>query len=448
MTDTKVVVIEQDAVRAASWAAVLRFLDYEPIVVNAVSDLDWPAPDQLDWVAVMVGEGNSTGAMRELLARLRDYDGCMPILSANGGLGHDSDEHSAQLELELPVRYPQLSAALREAGQIRDASPQAPAQRFRPGGNSPAITQVNALIERVAGFDTSVMVLGESGTGKEMVARRIHELSARAQRPFVPVNCGAIPQELLESELFGHEKGAFTGALTARVGRFEYAEGGTLFLDEIGDMPASMQVKLLRVLQERSFERVGGNRTVHCNVRIIAATHRDVEAEISAGRFREDLFYRLNVFPIQLPALRERREDLPVLVRQLLSRVHQQTGQRLDLGADAMQALMAHDWPGNVRELGNLLERLAILHPGKQISAEVLPERYRNEGDAVPATGEVQSEQGLGLRDHLAQVEQTLIREALARSGGTVAEAARLLQVQRTTLVEKLRKYGIEGRAA
>ncbi len=173
---------------------------------------------------------------------------------------------------------------------------------------------VHRLIEQVAPFDTNVLILGESGTGKEMVARHIHELSGRAGHPFVPVNCGAIPADLLESELFGHEKGAFTGALSTRMGRFEFAEGGTLFLDEIGDMSLQMQVKLLRVLQERSFERVGSNRTIRCNVRIIAATHRDLDAAISAGRFREDLFYRLNVFPVQMPPLRERLEDLPVLI--------------------------------------------------------------------------------------------------------------------------------------
>ena len=192
---------------------------------------------------------------------------------------------------------------------------------------------VHRLIEQVAPFDTNVLILGESGTGKEMVARHVHELSGRAGHPFVPVNCGAIPADLLESELFGHEKGAFTGALSTRVGRFEFAEGGTLFLDEIGDMSLQMQVKLLRVLQERSFERVGSNRTIHCNVRIIAATHRDLDAAIIAGRFREDLYYRLNVFPLQMPPLRERLDDLPMLIEHLVQRQGQSAGKPHSTGS-------------------------------------------------------------------------------------------------------------------
>ena len=230
----------------------------------------------------------------------------------------ESSGDLAWLHLELPVKQRRLSAVLNQAQNVRNGHPTQPgAHRFRPSGNSRAMRDVHRLIEQVAPFDTNVLILGESGTGKEMVARHIHELSGRAAHPFVPVNCGAIPADLLESELFGHEKGAFTGALSTRLGRFEFAEGGTLFLDEIGDMSLQMQVKLLRVLQERSFERVGSNRTIRCNVRIIAATHRDLDAAIGAGRFREDLFYRLNVFPVQMPPLRERLEDLPVLIEHL-----------------------------------------------------------------------------------------------------------------------------------
>jgi sigma-54 specific flagellar transcriptional regulator A len=288
-------------------------------------------------------------------------------------------------------------------------------------------------------------VLGESGTGKEMVARHVHELSPRAAKPFVPINCGAIPAELLESELFGHEKGAFTGAISARVGRFELAAGGTLFLDEIGDMSLHMQVKLLRVLQERTFERVGGNRTLKADVRIIAATHRDLEGAIAAGRFREDLYYRLNVFPIQMPRVAERIEDLPALTEQLLVRIERLTGARIELTARALDALAAYPWPGNVRELANLLERLVILQGGRRVDVADLPERYRPKADNVarlppPAAGALPDE-GFDLKDHLSQVEQRYIREALARADGTIAGAARLLGMQRTTLVEKLRKY-------
>jgi sigma-54 dependent transcriptional regulator, flagellar regulatory protein len=248
--------------------------------------------------------------------------------------------------------------------------------QFRPSGESQAMRGVRRLIEQVAPADSSVLILGESGTGKEMVARHIHELSTRAAGPFVAINCGAIPADLLECELFGHEKGAFTGAQTARLGRFEFAEGGTLFLDEIGDMSLPMQVKLLRVLQERSFERVGSNRTTHCNVRIIAATHRDLEAAIVAGGFREDLYYRLNVFPVVIPPLRDRLLDLPVLIRRLLDGQRQAKCRDVQLTSEAMDCLRRCKWPGNVRELSNLLERLAILFPKHVVDSGDLPQPY------------------------------------------------------------------------
>jgi sigma-54 specific flagellar transcriptional regulator A len=327
------------------------------------------------------------------------------------------------------------------------------------------------LIDQVAPVDSTVLILGETGTGKGMVARYIHDLSSRAGRAFVPVNCGAIPADLLESELFGHERGAFTGALTTRVGRFEYAEGGTLFLDEIGDMSMQMQVKLLRVLQERSFERVGSNHTIDCDVRIIAATHRNLEAQMIAGTFREDLFYRLNVFPLQIPPLRERLGDLPLLIKNLREQQTQHKGPVMSLSKDAIEALSRCEWPGNVRELSNLLERLSILYPEQVVHPRHLPDRYRlgdmalNPGDAAsgdlnaqapPEAGAaalpafVQDDQalppgGLNLKEHLSRVEVTLIREALLEADGGVAGAARLLQMRRTTLVEKMRKYRLTG---
>ena len=322
--------------------------------------------------------------------------------------------------------------------------------RFKPCGSGRASRAIQRLIEQVAPFDTSVLILGESGTGKELAARHIHELSGRAGAPFVPINCGAIPAELLESELFGHEKGAFTGALSARMGRFEFAEGGTLFLDEIGDMSMQMQVKLLRVLQERSFERVGSNRTIHCNVRIIAATHRDLEAAILGGTFREDLYYRLSVFPLQMPSLRERLEDLPALVEHLVQRQGGAAGAQIRLLPCAIAALAGNAWRGNVRELSNLLERLAILYPGQTIGAQDLPERYRGPATALPAQvqegGELPSG-GLDLQSHLSVIEIGLIRQALTQADGTVAEAARLLRMRRTTLVEKMRKHRLVANA-
>ena len=310
-----------------------------------------------------------------------------------------------------------------------------------PVGRSAAIGELTRLMRQVAGYDSTVLIQGESGCGKELVARRIHELSSRADGPFVPVNCGAIPRELLESELFGHEKGAFTGALTTRVGRFELADGGTLFLDEIGDMSLEMQVKLLRVLQERVFERVGSAEPRRANVRILAATHRDLEARVESGEFREDLFFRLNVFPIRVPSLRERSDDLPDLIADLVRRGEAQGHPSIELSPTALDCLKLYRWPGNVRELQNLVERLAILHPDGKVEREDLPPAIGERRRATQVSAALLPSGGLDLREHLGAIERQLIRSALDQTDGTVAHAARLLNLRRTTLVEKLRKY-------
>lgn len=328
-------------------------------------------------------------------------------------------------------------------------------------GSSRGLMQVKKAIMQVAESDTNVMLLGESGTGKEVVARNIHYHSPRRGKPFVPINCGAIPAELLESELFGHEKGAFTGAIASRRGRFEMAQGGTLFLDEIGDMPSSMQVKLLRVLQERCFERVGSEKTMHSDVRIIAATHRDLEIQIEAGKFREDLYYRLCVFPITIPPLRERMEDLSALVECLLDRLKNERQARITLTERAMTAMCRYLWPGNVRELANLIERLLIMYPNQRVDIMDLPGKYRPNVDNVDmeqlgrdasdhhaentASYPTLPDGGLDLKQHLADVERLLIEQALAQADGVVARAAEILRTRRTTLVEKIRKYKLEA---
>lgn len=326
-------------------------------------------------------------------------------------------------------------------------------------GNSASMCAIRKLIEQVADTDASVLVLGESGTGKEVVARTIHALSSRAAKPFIPINCGAIPGELLESELFGHEKGAFTGAISSRQGRFELAHGGTLFLDEIGDMPLAMQVKLLRVLQEHSFERVGSNKNISVNVRIIAATHRNLEQAIAAGTFREDLFYRLNVFPIEMPALRERRDDVALLFSELMARCEQENRPTVQLLPGALESLVHYDWPGNVRELANLVERLSILFPYGFVNKQDLPQRFQGELssemnelgaslsersallDLVPEP--LNCNEGIDLKEHLVKTELTLITQALEEADWVVAHAASYLNMRRTTLVEKMRKYGL-----
>lgn len=316
-------------------------------------------------------------------------------------------------------------------------------------GESAAMQEVKTLIRQVAETDATVLILGESGTGKEVVAQCLHLCSLRQRHNFVPLNCGAVPAELLESELFGHEKGAFTGAITQRKGRFELAEGGTLFLDEIGDMPLPMQVKLLRVLQERVYERVGGNKSFQADVRIIAATHRDLPLRIEEGTFREDLYYRLNVFPIELPSLRQRAEDVPLLLDAKLASLAMQGREAPQLSNEAYDALIAYDWPGNVRELGNLAERLSILYAGQSVSVEQLPQQYQPiapvsmvSEDAVEMPG---FDGSLDLKQYLYEMEKQIIVRALAQADGVVSQAARLLRMNRTTLIEKMRKLRIRG---
>lgn len=367
----------------------------------------------------------------------------------------------------FPFSYAQMLESLhrcqiaREAVKFITASTQKTPLFRSLVGNSDSIRQVRKLIEQVSDTEASVLVLGESGTGKEVVARNIHYLSSRSSKPFVPINCGAIPGELLESELFGHEKGAFTGAITSRQGRFELANGGTLFLDEIGDMPLAMQVKLLRVLQERCFERVGSNKSIDVNVRIIAATHRNLETAIKEGKFREDLFYRLNVFPIDVPPLRSRSSDIALLFNELIARIEGEGRPIVRLMPDAMEALERYNWPGNVRELANLVERLSILFPNGIVCKQDLPRRFESEYmpsflEMTPASGgereallQIISQEpltnadGIDLKEHLVKTELALISQALDESDWVVAHAASYLNMRRTTLVEKMRKYGL-----
>ncbi|GIX47535.1 MAG: hypothetical protein KatS3mg131_1746 [Candidatus Tectimicrobiota bacterium] len=299
-------------------------------------------------------------------------------------------------------------------------------------GRSPALQRVLQAVEAVAPTSATVLILGETGTGKELVARAVHHLSPRRERPLVKVNCAALPAGLIESELFGHEKGAFTGALARRIGRFELAHGGTIFLDEIGDLPLELQGKLLRVLQEGEFERLGGTTTLRVDVRVIAATNRDLAAAVQEGRFREDLFYRLQVFPIQLPPLRERREDIPLLVRHFVQKFSRQLGKRIDtIAPRALEALQAYPWPGNVRELEHLIERAVILSPGPRLELGDWLPRSRLPAARFPTLAECE-------RDHiLAALEQTGWRVSGERG------AAKLLGLKPTTLEARMKKLGI-----
>lgn len=326
-------------------------------------------------------------------------------------------------------------------------------------GNSPVLEQVLKIVDKVAPTETTVLVTGESGTGKELIVRQLHNNSLRNDKPLVPINCGAIPADLLESELFGHEKGAFTHAVRSRAGRFELANGGTVFLDEIGELDPQLQVKILRAIQEKEIERVGASQILKVDVRIVAATNRDLESEVAAGRFREDLYYRLNVVPIQIPPLRQRREDIMELAGHFLDHFcRKKKRDMLSISSQARELLLKYSWPGNVRELENFMERMSILCDSKTVTLEDLPDKIRNEcQEAAPRDPEAAADHAifkwpglrdiqnldLNLKDFLDAVEVTLLNEALDQSGGIKNKAAEILGIKRTTLIEKLKKKNL-----
>ena len=354
-------------------------------------------------------------------------------------------KENQQLRTALHKQYRSLSQGelIKENQQLRTALHKQ--YRFENIiGQSEPIRSVLSVVERVCDSDSTVLITGESGTGKELIAKAIHYNSSRRQKPFVPINCGAIPQELLESELFGHMKGAFTGAIANRMGRFELADGGTIFLDEIGDMSPNLQVKLLRVLQERSFEPVGGTKTIHVDVRVIAATNVDLEKAVEMGRFREDLFYRLNVIPIRVPALRERRADIPLLLHHFMEEFNKSRGRQMNgISQDALQLLYHYHWPGNIRELENLIERVAILKGNGTIEVQDLPEKYRKVQVEVDPNHVDIPDAGLDFNSAVDSYENALIMRALEKTGWNRNQAAVLLKLNRTTLVEKIKKKGL-----
>jgi len=463
-----IVVIDSDVQKRTCLQSILEFIDIDEV---RLTDPDhWQhvglSPQALGAFIVSAAD---LARHETLLAEIKSWASEVPILllrdEPTRGKAGQSMPPQALGQIKFPVKYKELTGALQQAQIYRESKNPEGESHSSPElfrslvGSSRSIQRVRKLIDQVADTGATVLILGDSGTGKEVVARNIHYHSSRRNKAFVPVNCGAIPSELLESELFGHEKGAFTGAISARQGRFEMAEGGTLFLDEIGDMDMQMQVKLLRVLQEKTFERVGSNKTIHANVRIIAATHRDLDKAIETGDFREDLYYRLNVFPIDMPPLRERTEDIPLLIKEIILRLQHEKRGTVSLTQSAVMALCQYHWAGNVRELANVIERLVIMHPYGVVDMRDLPEKYQ-----VESAGEAQEETipdptmitvdqfeiprlpraGIDLKEHLTNLECNLIRQALDDAEGVVAHAANKLHLRRTTLVEKLRKYGIQ----
>lgn len=485
--ELKVLLVDDDAKRRHDFKTVLDFLG-EPAVSTECGP--WlqtadqhtrecaanPAVPDADYLLLVLGDSCNQISLPQRLQAIRDWNPLVPVvlLGDEQELPEETDPHLKHMVLasfSRPPGYNQLLDTLHRAQRYREAQEFGRRQQnVRPThlfrslvGTSREIQHVREMMAQVANKDVTVLITGESGTGKEVVARNLHYFSDRREGPFVPVNCGAIPAELLESELFGHEKGAFTGAINARAGRFEMAEGGTLFLDEIGDMPLNMQVKILRVLQERCVERVGSNKSQPVNVRVIAATHRNLENMIEDGSFREDLYYRLNVFPIEMPSLRQRSEDIPLLLSELAARVESTHGGVIRFNSAAIMSLCKHEWSGNVRELANLVERMAIMHPNGVIGVESLPQKYRHievpaeefhvhteaAASYQPAVVSMSDttllpDQGIDLKEYLTSLERNLIQQALDDCGGIVARAAERLSIRRTTLVEKMRKYELQ----
>ena len=477
--EIKVLLIDDNDRRRNDMHVILNFLGEESVVTHCVN---WKklaeqnVNNSQEVVAVLLGDSQGDLTLEKLLQDIKEWDGGIPILLLGDQTIPDelSDDlkHMIIAKIDIPASYNKLLDSLHRAQVYREhydasrgRSQQRETQLFRSlVGTSRQVRHVRELMAQVADKDVTVLITGDSGTGKEVVARNLHYNSHRRHKPFVPINCGAIPAELLESELFGHEKGAFTGAITSRSGRFEMAEGGTLFLDEIGDMPLNMQVKILRVLQEHTYERVGGNKTFNTDVRIIAATHKNLEKMIEDGGFREDLFYRLNVFPIEMPSLRERTEDIPLLINELIARLENEKRGSIRFNSAAIMSLCRHEWFGNVREMANLVERLAIMHPYGIIGVKELPKKFRHVDDhdeekslpheEVPLVQEEKSlvgldvpallpVNGLNLKEYMTSLECSLIEQALDDANGVVARAAEKLHVRRTTLVEKMRKFGI-----
>ena len=473
--ELKVLVIDDNEQRRHDLNVILDFLGSPSIGVSCSQWRETAEREKGPVLTVILGDCDQGVELEERLSGIHQWNELVSVVLI-GDKQEVPDSLSAPLKhmviasLEIPPTYNKLVDTLHRAQCYREAKEtnlrtqqQRPVHLFRSlVGTSRQVAGVREMMAQVADKDVTVLITGESGTGKEVVARNLHYNSSRREGPFVPVNCGAIPAELLESELFGHEKGAFTGAISTRAGRFEMAEGGTLFLDEIGDMPLNMQVKILRVLQERCFERVGANRTQDVNVRIIAATHRNLEKMIEEGSFREDLYYRLNVFPIEMPSLRERTEDIPVLLSELVSRLESEKRGSIRFNSAAIMSLCQHDWSGNVRELANLVERMAIMHPYGVIGVQNLPKKYRHvdvtdedfevsiESEAAQTTVVSMSDtallphQGIDLKEYLTTLERNLIQQALDDCGGIVARAADRLSIRRTTLVEKMRKYELQ----
>ena len=456
----EVLVVDSNYTRGHSFLAVLNFIKVDARLVSPEQLAGIARRELYNYLAIFSIGGDDI--MQFFLDRNRQDNCKYPVVL----LVDKSDFNVLEIVLQRPFisglcfqsDYYALAQVLDQARMHNKRERRMQTRECQPLiGSSNAIERINLMIDQVADTNASILILGGPGTGKEVVARNIHAQSARSTRPFVPISCGASSAELLESELFGHETDSLSGATGPRQGRFELAEGGVLFLDEIGDMPPAVQVKLLRVLQERCYQKVGGSDSIPTNVRIIAASHHQLEQLIAEGRFREDLYYRLNVFPIEVPPLHKRKSDIPLLIQEMISRIEQDNRGSVRLSKKATIMLQQHSWPGNVRELGNLIERLVIQFPHGVVDSRDLPPKYQStdandsaglSAAATALANSVDFEQlpgdGIDMKQYLNDIEISLIERALLKTNNVVARAASMLNMRRTTLVEKMRKYDIE----
>jgi len=460
-TGHEVLVVDNNYTRGQSFLAVLSFIKLEAKLVTPEQLINISSPELFSYLAIFSIDKKDLAS--HFLKRNKEDKCQYPVVL----MVDRAELTSLDIVIQLPYisglciqsDYYSLSQVLEQARVHNKRERRMHSRECQQLiGCSNAIERINLMIEQVADSNATVLLLGDSGTGKEVIARNIHAHSSRRDKPFVPINCSAISADSVESELLSHEKRVYTGTIGAGPGLFELAEGGVVFLDEIADLAFPMQVKLLRILQKCSFENVGSNKSIETDVRVIAATHRRLEDLIDEGKFHKELFYHLNVFPIEVPPLRERKEDIHLLVQEIISRLEKENRGSVRLSQKAISILQHYRWPGNVRELANLIERLAILHPHGVVDSKDLPDKYRIfdspsqveavEDDTITAYHLANKEHmqmdGIDMKQYLNDIEISLIKQALSKSGNVVARAASMLKIRRTTLVEKMRKYEIE----
>lgn len=457
MAETRVLVVDDESKIRAHFSEFLQREGFEVDVAEngevAINGID---QDFYDVVLIDLNMPKVDGmaVLKHLVDHHHDSIGIILTGYATIRNAVDAMKLGAYDYLAKPVKMEEVLLVIKRALEFRDLKRENLALKKQLKskykfenfiGDSLQMNKVFRIIEKVADSDSTVLILGESGTGKELVARAIHYHSNRRDNPLIPVNCGAIPEELLESELFGHEKGAFTHAIKTRIGRFELADGGTIFLDEVAEMSPHLQVKLLRVLQGHEFERLGAAKTIKCDVRILAATNKDLDKLVQEGSFREDLYYRLKVIPVEIPPLRDRRSDIPLLVHHFLGLTTKTRSKKIKgISKDVMRAFMNYDWPGNVRELENIIERMVILTEGSTLTLDDLPEKIAQRQVPDQSVEAVIPDEGISLTHVVNEYERHLIVTALEKADWVKNRAAKLLNMNRTTLVEKIKKQGIE----